>query len=415
MRLFQPAAPLNGPLLGDEPMQHSMDASIKEAGSFEASLKVLYKIMADNAPHRFKETFEAIAEGLPKGGVVFHCTAGKDRTGMITALLLLFCGAARMDVVADYRTTAAYIRPKIATLEKDSPLFPKSLLRSDPETLEDFLDHIESKYGGATAFLKSAGVADETLEAIRRFIVAPNGDSDAVPKRLPFETLYNFRDMVGYPAKGGTLLFGKLFRSDFLGFLPQGDIDKIKAAKVATVIDLRSHVEHEKAPCSFDGADGIDYVQAPLITPQIRQEFKSTGDYEKDERNLFFNIMPNMGAANIGAAVKAVINAVPKGGVVFFCTAGKDRTGVLAALLLAVCGVLVQDIAADYEVSETYMRAKCATLPEGSPLLPKHPYVSPAEAMEQFLQDIGDVRQYLIDAGVSEAELAALEKYMVGE
>ncbi|HWP80585.1 MAG TPA: tyrosine-protein phosphatase [Candidatus Acidoferrum sp.] len=407
---------VNIPLLGDAPLGDALDECVRTADSFEASLTVLYKTMADRAPRRFAQVFEALAKGLAKGGVAFYCTAGKDRTGMIAALLLLACGVARADVVANYRITAAYLRPKIAHLTADSPLRPRSLMRSDPGTIEAFLDYLDEKHGGALNFLKSAGLAPEVLTALREELVEPydeEGRTVTPLRRLPLKSVYNFRDLGGYPAKGGQTRYRKLWRSDFLGLLPPEDIEAIRAAGVATVIDLRSPDELARVKSDFADLAGIDYVNAPLLTMQLKKEFIPGDCYEESERELFYVTMPARAKDNIAAAVTAMTKALERGGVVFFCAAGKDRTGVLAALLLAVCGVGTSDIAADYEVSATLLAPKCAALPEGSPLIPKHPYQSLAETMEDFLARIGDVRAYLLEAGVAEKTLDDLTRLLV--
>jgi len=407
---------INIALLGDAPLSDALDECVRTADSFEASLTVLYKTMADRVPHRFVQVFEALAKGLLKGGVAFYCTAGKDRTGMIAALLLLALGVSRSDVVANYRTTAAYLRPKIAHLTSDSPLRPRSLMRSDPETIEAFLDHLDEKYGGPVSFLKTAGLSENTLAALRAALVEPfdkDGHTVTPMRRLPLKSAYNFRDLGGYPAKGGSTKFRKLWRSDFLGLLPVEDIEAIKGAGVRTVIDLRSPDELTRVQSDFANIEGVDYVNAPLLTMQLKREFTPGDSYEKSERELFYVTMPQKAKDNIAAAVTAVVRALHKGGVVFFCAAGKDRTGILAALLLAACGVPAADIAADYEVSATLLAPKCVALPEGSPLIPKHPYRSAAETMEDFLARIGDAGEYLISAGVARETLDDLARLLV--
>ncbi len=406
----------NIPLLGDAPLSEALDECVRTADSFEASLTVLYKTMADRAPSRFVQVFEALAKGLKRGGVAFYCTAGKDRTGMIAALLLTVCGVARADVVANYRTTAAYLRPKIALLAADSPLRPRSLMRSDPETIEAFLNHLDEKHGGAETFLKTAGLSHEVLSAVREAMIEPfdeHGHTVTPVRRLPLKSVYNFRDLGGYPALDGMTRFRRLWRSDFLGLLPPEDIEAIRAAGVRTVIDLRSPDELTRVKSDFANLEGVDYINAPLLTMQMKKEFTPGDSYEKSERELFYVTMPERAKDNISAAVTAVTTALEKGGVVFFCAAGKDRTGVLAALLLAACGVPAPDIAADYEVSATLLSPKCAVLPEGSPLIPKHPYQSPAETMEDFLLRTGDVRSYLLSIGVAEATLTDLNRLLV--
>jgi hypothetical protein len=62
---------INIALLGDAPLSDALDECVRTADSFEASLTVLYKTMADRVPHRFVQVFEALAKGLLKGGSPF--------------------------------------------------------------------------------------------------------------------------------------------------------------------------------------------------------------------------------------------------------------------------------------------------------------------------------------------------------
>lgn len=153
---------VNVSLLGDTD-QLSSRMGMPLHDSFLHSLSILYSTMLDCNGHRFVQVFEAIFEGLARGGVAFHCTAGKDRTGVIAAMALELCGVARADIVADYAVTEIHLRPKIAALPEDSPLRPKSVLRSTPETIEHFLDHLQETYGGTAACLSSFGFAQDRL------------------------------------------------------------------------------------------------------------------------------------------------------------------------------------------------------------------------------------------------------------
>ena len=153
---------VNVSLLGDTD-QLSSRMGMPLHDSFLHSLSILYSTMLDCNGRRFVQVFEAIFEGLARGGVAFHCTAGKDRTGVIAAMALELCGVARADIVADYAVTEIHLRPKIAALPEDSPLRPKSVLRSTPETIEHFLDHLQETYGGTAACLSSFGFAQDRL------------------------------------------------------------------------------------------------------------------------------------------------------------------------------------------------------------------------------------------------------------
>jgi protein-tyrosine phosphatase len=113
--------------------------------------------------HRLKDIFTLLAKA--KGCVLFHCTAGKDRTGIVSALLLSLAGVPREDVMADYQLTFTYIRELIKEIVVSKR--PIELCRTEPEWIEPALDFIEDK-GGAAAYLSSLGVSEDNIERLRK-------------------------------------------------------------------------------------------------------------------------------------------------------------------------------------------------------------------------------------------------------
>ncbi len=105
------------------------------------------------------------------GGVLFHCTAGKDRTGCTAALLLTLAGVGREDILADYQVTELYIRElvrKIQAFNRESAPF---MGRSKVEYLEDCLSRLEEAHGSVLEFLHWLGLTGDELEAIRNKLV----------------------------------------------------------------------------------------------------------------------------------------------------------------------------------------------------------------------------------------------------
>ncbi|MDL2401880.1 tyrosine-protein phosphatase [Rhizobium mayense] len=132
----------------------------------------------------FRDVLHHIADA-DQGVVMFHCTAGKDRTGMIAALLLGAAGVDRDTIVADYALTRPAIEPIVAELLADAktrgidPEQFSRLLVSEPATMFATLDHIEAKHGGIAAYLSGIGVDAVTIGKLRSRLVAVNGQGEA--------------------------------------------------------------------------------------------------------------------------------------------------------------------------------------------------------------------------------------------
>ncbi len=116
-----------------------------------------------------KQTIRSVLETIAAApdGVLFHCMAGKDRTGCIAALLLTLAGVDRLDILADYQVSELYIRPVIRWIRKTQADLPAYVGSSKPEYLEDCLDRLEGAYGSVTDYLRAIGLTQPVLERLR--------------------------------------------------------------------------------------------------------------------------------------------------------------------------------------------------------------------------------------------------------
>ena len=142
----------------------------------------MYIGMCERSKPWIKEVVEAIAEN--DGAVIYNCTTGKDRTGIISAVLLGIAGVAKEDIIADYCVSEVYLREKyIYLFNKRPPLIMGDVKEGNEGNLDDpffstsptnmrmLLDHLEQNYGGIPGYLKQAGISDETVNIIReRFV-----------------------------------------------------------------------------------------------------------------------------------------------------------------------------------------------------------------------------------------------------
>ncbi|MEV0128869.1 tyrosine-protein phosphatase [Dactylosporangium sp. NPDC050688] len=231
--------------------------------------------------------------------------------------------------------------------------------------------------------------------------------------------LFNFRDLGGYRGRGGrTVRWRRLFRSDSLSRIDPADAASFTALGVRTVIDLRRPREVARDGRVPEFA-GLSYHH--LHPEHAEWEDATDHDEPSDARwlaNRYLDIAGS-GAAAVVAAV-GVIAEADNAPLVVHCVAGKDRTGVVAALTLAALGVAEEDIAEDYALTATATGRAMEHLRRSNPHLatmPERYLVCPAEAMLLFLRDLdrrhGSVRGYLLEHGLTGAHLEALDAHLL--
>jgi protein-tyrosine phosphatase len=120
----------------------------------------------------------AIAEVLgkiadaPDGAVLFHCSAGKDRTGIISALLLANAGVDEKTIIEDYALTATISGPLISLLRERAlkrgilPAVADVVLASEPSSMRRALAHISATYGGARSYLSAVGLSNAAIDRL---------------------------------------------------------------------------------------------------------------------------------------------------------------------------------------------------------------------------------------------------------
>jgi len=125
---------------------------------------------------RFGRSFAAVADA--EGTVVVHCMGGKDRTGIVSALLLRLAGVPHAQIGEDYAVTAANLEPStakwISELTDPVQRAKWEKLRDTPaEAMVRVVREIESRYGDVASYLRAAGVTDVQIERLRERLVGP--------------------------------------------------------------------------------------------------------------------------------------------------------------------------------------------------------------------------------------------------
>lgn len=215
-------------------------------------------------------------------------------------------------------------------------------------------------------------------------------------RRVPLSDTPNFRDLGGYATQnGGLTRFGVYFRSACPNSLSDSDKQLLKSLNVTTAVDLRGGGNADETQAGFV-ADSITIYNIPVGGGNAPK-------YAVDCPNGYMEIINNPVIANVFKTL-----ADCKGAAVFHCFAGKDRTGVVAAVLLMTAGVADVDIVADYTLTYAYFlkrlredfhRTDCE----------KDVFIPHPEHMEGFLklfrQKYGTARNYLLQFGVSQQQI----------
>jgi protein-tyrosine phosphatase len=191
---------------------------------------------------------------------------------------------------------------------------------------------------------------------------APDGEAVVVAERLvPLDGAMNFRDLGGYRgADGRRVRWGRVYRSDNLGGLSDADAEMLTALDVRLVCDLRRDEERATAPNRLPDhpklrmehlpIGGMAAETATMTTRMMQGEIRDIGP---DVMAEVYSTLLEAYADTFGTIVRYAADRANHAMVVH-CTAGKDRTGVASALLLAALGVDDKSIVDDYELTTRF-------------------------------------------------------------
>jgi protein-tyrosine phosphatase len=169
-------------------------------------------------------------------------------------------------------------------------------------------------------------------------------------RHVQFEHLHNFRDLGGYPAADGrTVRWGRLYRSDSLAKLKGEDAARFRAIGVRTVIDLRYPSEIERSG-RVPAASALAYHNCSIEhRPFDQSQLSARIDPVRFLADRYAEVAAD-GREEIGQALRII--AAGDAPLVMHCASGKDRTGILTAIVLGLLGVAEADIVADYALTE---------------------------------------------------------------
>lgn len=138
----------------------------------------LYVGMLDESRDQIGRVLDLVADTLPRGPVLVHCAFGKDRAGLVTALVHAAIGVRPEFIVADYMRSDAPAQRRRASLintprPDDPPIakLPEQLFRAPAETIESLLDRVLDEYRTLEAWVGSFPIADSTIDRLRAELV----------------------------------------------------------------------------------------------------------------------------------------------------------------------------------------------------------------------------------------------------
>lgn len=288
--------------------------------------------------------------------------------------------------------------------------------------------------GIALLFAAGAMPAEPAPRAAVSAAPAPTvAEASSHPRILPLAGQNNFRDLGGYLTADGRMRvkWGEIYRSGALSKLTEEDYREIAALRIRSIVDLRSTDERRREPTAWR-AGAVDAYAKDYVSTGERSLFAiltapgATPDAVKGAMISFYREMPEQFADQYAELFHRL--AGRDEAVLFHCTAGKDRTGLAAALVLSVLGAPREIVLADYALTDQAVNfmAQFSAQPAPSPesdsyaflrQAPPHMVAPLMRADPAYLEaalaaidaQYGSVTAYVkTRLGVTDAELAAM-------
>ncbi len=322
----------------------------------------------------------------------------------------------------DYRLINAYVIKKYG-VKNDIQLIPnlknEKLYSIFPFEAEAFLNDLARDFqeeAEGELFFFTEAMADEfvtlamencrkelqTLKEGKHYVDAYERSWLDKPVSL-LKTTQNTRDLGGYRTKDGALTKEEvLLRSDVQNYPSEEDYDYLKKHRITTIIDMREANDVARKPSGFAEKEGFEYYNFQI------EEGSGVPESVAAVPKIYLNIASAKAMAKV---FRCIANA--KLGVMFYCTAGKDRTGIVSAILLLHAGVSDKDIVDNYVLTKEYGRERLKLVHKYYPKVDMN-IVTPCEMfMEEFLrlfrEKYGDTENYFRIMGLSGKEIQMIQ------
>lgn len=216
------------------------------------------------------------------------------------------------------------------------------------------------------------------------------------------ETTLNTRDLGGWQTVDERVTqCGHILRSDRQGHPSERDVRFLLELGVTTLIDLRGEADVQRAPSGFAGLPGFTLVHCPIT------EGSGVPASQDEVPRSYLRIAS---APQMTGVFRTIAQA--EHGVLYSCTAGKDRSGVISAILLMLCGVAEDDVIADYMRSKDCNQPRFEQLRQHFPALDMRIVIPQPRYMREFLrlfrERFGSAEAYLRQIGLTDGEIARI-------
>ena len=233
----------------------------------------------------------------------------------------------------------------------------------------------------------------------------------------------NCRDLGGITVDNGVTRYNSVYRSDALNLLSEADQTTLEKLSLTAIVDLRVDFEKHKAPNRLNpnlAALQRDRSFLPNRTHKLF-EMVNNGELDGEAARQFmlgqYRVLTLEHTENYRAVFDDLLAAAGQG-VLFHCTSGKDRTGMMSALLLAPLGASNDDIVDDYVLTNGRIEPISYLKHDIDADVSRHIMAADADYMETALTtmkaEYGSIDAYLREAiGLSDNERENLAKYLV--
>ena len=228
-------------------------------------------------------------------------------------------------------------------------------------------------------------------------------------KKYKTSVMLNLRDLGGYRTVDEKCTqFGKILRSDCPCNLDEKDKLLLNSLNIDTVIDLRTKERFIQQP---------SYFMSVKNTKVYNVNFANGNRMPEKEKQIAYNYKLMLEEKDtINSALRAISNT--RGSVLIHCAVGKDRTGILSAIILLICGVSLDKVLDDYAVSGDYLKPLMDEIKRNNPTIPKWIGQSKREYLKEafnlIIEEYQSIDKYFEALGISNEVIANIKQKLIG-